>query len=220
MQTDAVLSYSRIMAIEEFQQVMEKAQAGFLFRRLLSKDGGLESFRSVMPSLEPARQYRGTVEIPVGRIVGSVDRGADFDASFRPLAPHLRDRWISVYLLAGESGWPPIRAFKVGDRYYVEDGHNRVSVARRFGMQTIRAEVWEYSFKRQTAAKIIRARGAIATFRWRSADPSRPAARDSPEGGRMVALGDTLPWFGRHSRVFLAGIQDFPEWMPAKYTRA
>ncbi len=151
MPTDAVLSYSRIMAVEEFRQALEKAQAGVLFRRLLSKDGGLESFHSLMPSLEPARKYRGTVEIPVERIVGSVDRGADFDGSFRPLAPHLRDRWISVYLLAGESGWPPIRAFKVGDRYFVEDGHNRVSVARQFGMPTIRAEVWEYSIKRQAA---------------------------------------------------------------------
>ncbi len=115
MQTDAVLSYSRIMAIEEFQQVLEKAQAGFLFRRLLSKDGGLESFRTLLPDLEPARHYRGMMEIPVGRIVGSVDRGADFDRDFRPLAPHLRDRWISVYLLAGEAGWPPIRALKAGD---------------------------------------------------------------------------------------------------------
>jgi hypothetical protein len=56
----------------------------------------------------------------------------------------------------------------------------------------------------------------------------------------MVDLGDTLPWFGRHSRVsppsnehrrfadakhlragvILAGIQGFPEWMPVKYTLA
>ncbi|MGB7537951.1 MAG: hypothetical protein WBM17_05395 [Anaerolineales bacterium] len=151
MQTDAVLSYSRIMAIEEFRQVLAKAQTGVLFRRLFAKPEELESFRSLLPELEPARRYRGTMDIPVEQIVGSVDRGADFDRSFRPLAPHLRDRWISVYLLAGESGWPPIRVFKAGDRYYVEDGHNRVSVARWFGMQTIRAEVWKYAFKPQPA---------------------------------------------------------------------
>jgi hypothetical protein len=151
MQTDAILSYSRMVAIEEFQQVLGKAQAGFLFRRLLSKHGGLESFQSLLPDLKPARHYRGTVEIPVERIVGSVDRGADFDGSFRPLASHLRDRWISVYLLAGEAGWPPIRVLQAGERFYVEDGHNRVSVARRLGMQTIQAEVWEYAFKQQPA---------------------------------------------------------------------
>jgi hypothetical protein len=31
---------------------------------------------------------------------------------------------------------------------------------------------------------------------------------------------DALPSFGRHSRVFSAGIQDLQEWMPAKHTRA
>jgi hypothetical protein len=153
MQTDAVLSYSRIMAIEEFRQALAKGQTGVLFRRLFAKPEELDSFRSLLPELEPARRYQGTLDIPVERIVGSVDRGADFDRGFRPLAPHLRDRWISVYLLAGESGWPPIRVFKAGDRYYVEDGHNRVSVARQFGMPTIRAEVWEYSFKQQPRDK-------------------------------------------------------------------
>jgi hypothetical protein len=149
MQTDSFLSYSRIMAIEEFRQILGKAQAGLLLRRLLARPEELEDFRKLQPVLEPAKHYRGTMEIPVERIVGSVDRGADFDRSFRPLAGHLRDRWISVYLLAGEAGWPPIRVFKAGERYYVEDGHNRVSVARKLGMQTIRAEVWEYSFKPQ-----------------------------------------------------------------------
>jgi hypothetical protein len=147
MPTDAVLSYSRIMAIEEFRQELEKAQTEFLFRRLLAKLEELESFQSLLPELEPARHYRGTMEIPLERIIGSVDRGADFDRSFRPLAPHLRDRWINIYLLAGEAGWPPIRVLQAGERFYVEDGHNRVSVARRLGMQMIQAEVWEYALK-------------------------------------------------------------------------
>ena len=150
MQTDTALSYSRLFAIEEFRRTLDKAQAGFLFRRIFARGGELEDFRKLRPELEPAGHYRGTMEIPVERIVGSVERGADFDRDFRPLAEHLQERWIGVYLLAGESGWPPIRVFKVGDRYYVEDGHNRVSVARQFGMPTIRADVWEYSFKRQT----------------------------------------------------------------------
>jgi hypothetical protein len=152
METNPVLSYSRIAAIEEFRRTLEKAQAGVLFRRLFSRDGGLEDFRKLQPALEPAGHYRGTMEIPVERIVGSVDRGADFDRDFRPLSAHLRDRWINVYLLAGEQGWPPIRVLKAGDRYYVEDGHHRVSVARQFGMPTIRADVWEYSFKPPDAA--------------------------------------------------------------------
>jgi hypothetical protein len=149
MQTDAVLSYARLMAIEEFQNQLSKARQGFLFRRLFAKRGELENFSNRIAELNPARHYRGMMEIPVERIVGSVDRDSDFDRDFRPLAPHLRDRWISIYLLAGEAGWPAIRVLKAGEQYYVEDGHNRVSVARRIGMQTIQAEVWEYEFKPQ-----------------------------------------------------------------------
>jgi hypothetical protein len=147
MQTDAILSYSRIMAIEEFRRTLARAQAGSMLRRLFARDNRLESFRNLLPSLEPGRRYRGTLEISVDRIIGSIDRDADFDRDFRPLTGHLRDRWISVYLLAGEADWPPIRAIKAGDRYFVEDGHNRVSVARKLGMKTIRADVWEYPLK-------------------------------------------------------------------------
>ena len=149
MPTNAVLSYSRIMANEEFQQLLGKAQAGHLIQRFFAKPQGLEDFQSLLPSLRPARRYRGNQEIPVEQIIGSVDRGADFDRDFRPLEGHLRERWINVYLLGTDVGWPPIRVLKVGDRYFVEDGHHRVSVARFLGMRTIHAEVWEYSFKPQ-----------------------------------------------------------------------
>jgi hypothetical protein len=138
-----------MIAIEEFQKQLEKAQQGFLFQRLFARHAELESFSKRMPELDPARHYRGMMEIPVGRIIGSVDRGSDFDRDFRPLAPHLRDRWINIYLLAEEAGWPAIRVLKAGEQYYVEDGHNRVSVARRIHMQAIQAEVWEYGFKPQ-----------------------------------------------------------------------
>jgi len=34
---------------------------------------------------------------------------------------------------------------KIGEQYYVEDGHHRVSVARSVGMVFIEAKIWEYS---------------------------------------------------------------------------
>ncbi len=147
MNTDTVFSYSRMVALEEFRQLLGRAQAGMIFHWLSAKENTLESFRSLLPLLQPNRRYLGTLDVPVERIVGSVDRGADFDRNFRPLAGHLRDRWVSVYLLADAADWPPIRLFKAADRYFVEDGHNRVSVARTLGMATIRAEVWEYPLR-------------------------------------------------------------------------
>jgi len=52
---------------------------------------------------------------------------------------------------------PPIDVFRVGDMYFVRDGHHRVSVARAFGDTTIEARVREV----QTAV------GATAELRMR-----------------------------------------------------
>jgi hypothetical protein len=39
---------------------------------------------------------------------------------------------------------PPVRLYKLGDHYYVEDGNHRVSVARYQGVEWIEAEVTEF----------------------------------------------------------------------------
>jgi hypothetical protein len=137
-------STARSLAIEEFQHERGRAQRNTLHARLLARPDHLDSFASRLPSLQPVRRYLGMQEIPVAQITGSVDRSGDFDSSFRPLKSHLRDRWVNIYLLAQSGGWPTIRVYKVGDQYFVEDGHHRVSVARALGMLSIQAEVWEY----------------------------------------------------------------------------
>jgi hypothetical protein len=73
-----------------------------------------------------------------------LNRGSDFDYKFRPLKSYLRDRWINVYLSLGNGDLPPIVVHKVGEQYYVEDGHHRVSVMRFLGRMFIQAKVWEY----------------------------------------------------------------------------
>ena len=87
---------------------------------------------------------RGVREIPLAQIKGSEGRSADFDAAFHPLKRHLRDRWSRLYdlMLRGRE-MPPIAVYRVGDVYFVKDGHHRVSVARRLGWDVIRAHVVE-----------------------------------------------------------------------------
>src|SRR5215212_9109350 len=78
------------------------------------------------------RQSRGVQPIPVQSIVGTVDphKAEAFDGEFRP--PHYsRGRWSQMcHAVETGSGLPPISVYRVGDRYYVRDGHHRVSVAR------------------------------------------------------------------------------------------
>jgi hypothetical protein len=90
-------------------------------------------------------QDLGVQTIPVGAVVGTVDRRPDsFDRSFRPRSPALRQRWerIAAARRRGEP-MPPIDVFRVGEIYFVRDGHHRVSVARAFGDTTIEARVRE-----------------------------------------------------------------------------
>lgn len=58
----------------------------------------------------------------------------------------MRERWEDVQDLAeGPAGFPPVELYKVGDAYFVVDGHHRVSVARNMGAPTVEARVKEFS---------------------------------------------------------------------------
>jgi hypothetical protein len=84
----------------------------------------------------------GRHTVPLDAIVGSVDRVRDFDRSFRPTTARTRGRWerIAAARRRGEP-LPPISLYRVGDLYFVRDGHHRVSVARAMGDTEIDAYV-------------------------------------------------------------------------------
>ena len=75
--------------------------------------------------------------IPLDSIVGTVDRAREFDRSFRPTSPRVRERWERINLAQrrGQS-MPPIDVYGIGDLHFVKDGHHRVSVARALGHAT------------------------------------------------------------------------------------
>lgn len=88
---------------------------------------------------------RGLLDVPLDRIVGSLGRDRDFNRLFFPRDESLRGRWEGVRKLAlGEAGFASVELYKVGDAYFVIDGHHRVSVARHFNTPTIEAEVREF----------------------------------------------------------------------------
>jgi hypothetical protein len=55
----------------------------------------------------------------------------------------MRQRWRRVEEVFPEGGFPPIVVYKLGDSYFVVDGHHRVAIARQRGMEFIDAEVTE-----------------------------------------------------------------------------
>lgn len=86
----------------------------------------------------------GIQEVPLDAIRGSIDRYKDFDLAFLPKHSGLRDRWERV-ATAREHGLPmsPVELYKLGDIYFVRDGHHRISVCRNRGDKTIQAHVTE-----------------------------------------------------------------------------
>jgi hypothetical protein len=106
-------------------------------------------FEEVVAALgATSRHSKGEQVIPLDAIVGTVDRRrGDFDRSFRP-SPTTRGRWerIAEARKRGEA-MPPIDVFQIGDLYFVQDGHHRVSVARAVGDKDINANVVEVRTK-------------------------------------------------------------------------
>ena len=92
--------------------------------------------------------YVGMREIPIDTICGSEERANDFDDYFRPLAGHNRDRWLSVAeaRLRGVH-MPPVQLIELGGRYYVRDGHHRISVAKALGESFVDAEVIRWQMR-------------------------------------------------------------------------
>ncbi|WP_024877636.1 chromosome partitioning protein ParB [Saccharomonospora piscinae] len=106
-------------------------------------------FDEVVRALGKVGERRiGTRVVRLDSIVGSVDRGRDFDRRFRPTSARVRQRWERLALASRRGEHiPPIEVYRVGDLHFVIDGHHRVSVAFALGLTSIEAAVVEVRTK-------------------------------------------------------------------------
>lgn len=144
MNMDSHLTHTRSSLVDKFYALQSPAWRDSIWAKLFEKNTKLAPFPEQTSRKGVNRKRSGVKDIPVEQIVGTLSRDSDFDHKFRPLKSSLRDRWINVYLALENGGWEPIIVHKIGEQYYVEDGHHRVSVARSLGMAFIEAKVWEY----------------------------------------------------------------------------
>jgi hypothetical protein len=135
----------RTFAIEIFNTQRMDALKDSLVKKLFGQSNQLLSFPDKERVNFSNRKFLGVTEIPIEKILGTISRTNDFDKKFRPLKNNLRDRWTYVYANIDSEDCHPIKVHKIGDIFYVEDGHHRTSVARSMGKAFICAEVWEYS---------------------------------------------------------------------------
>lgn len=129
----------------DFAAVRVKAFFRQVFAVLTGQANDLLAFDSVRERLHIGGPiYRGVKTVPIDQIVGSVDRYRDFDRAFLPRADFMSQRWQKVNRAwYDDYSLPPVLLYKVGQVYFVVDGHHRVSVAREKGQADIDAEVRE-----------------------------------------------------------------------------
>jgi hypothetical protein len=161
----------RVKAEEAFAQARRRV----FVQRILSFFTGqhsesLLSFKEVRDKLKIRGQhYIGIQAIPLDKIVGSVGRYHEFNRAFLPTQDRIRERWKRVYEVAhSQEGFPPIDVYKIGDVYFVRDGHHRVSVLKELGATTIEATVTELDtpipLSSDVGEKDLDLKGEYATF--------------------------------------------------------
>ena len=90
------------------------------------------------------RRDLGLQEVRLVQIVGSSGRAQQFDLDFSPRRSSGNGRWLRIARARkAQAVLPPILLLKVGNKFLVEDGNHRISVARFRGESTILARVME-----------------------------------------------------------------------------
>jgi hypothetical protein len=108
------------------------------------RDDRLLELDEVERRLKPfGRRYLGVRPVPLDALVGTDGRASSFTRDFRPLHAFSRDRLRSLEAAFADGGFPPIVAVKLGEVYFVIDGHHRAALARRGGAEMIDADVTE-----------------------------------------------------------------------------
>lgn len=130
---------------EDFNRARRKAFLGQLIALLKRSPNDLLPFEEVRARLNVRSQRdSGGQTVPLDRIIGSEGRYADFDRQFAPRTDATRFRWMSIDRAHHEAvALPAVELYKLGDIYFVKDGHHRISVARMQGQLAIDAHVTE-----------------------------------------------------------------------------
>ncbi len=134
---------ARDAAIKKFDMAYIQGRLHTLWTRLFHRPHRLLTLKEMEASVAVGnRHFEGIKAVPIDQIRGSENRSHDFDDQFNPLQRHDRERWVSVAAaMQQERGLPPVELIKVGETFFVRDGHHRISVARALGQKDVDASV-------------------------------------------------------------------------------
>jgi len=130
-----------------FDRLYLAAKIKAFIARLLGQSRELQMLDQVDDSQVKDRYLLERQAVPISRIVGSEGRSEEYDNEFLPRHRRDRERWVSVGagMIRNPTQFSPIRMIRVGEDYYIQDGHHRASVAKALNYLFIDADVtvWE-----------------------------------------------------------------------------
>jgi hypothetical protein len=150
--------------------------------------------------------------VPLERIVGTTRHPSQNTADFLPLrglrGRNWRARWLRIRRAVDSlTTLPPIELMKLGDDYYVADGHNRVAAALQAGAVAMDAEVTELAVPGViSTSSPDKAEHHDAATLLLGADELRQAA-----SGRQSRTAEHRPAVDELRREQLTGDAEFPE---------
>ena len=111
-------------------------------RRLECFDGAYDRYDFLQ------RHYEGYRLVPLAKIVGTVGRCNTMDLDYQPVARTSRGqkyRYRRIKeLVEKQATLPPVELYRLGNEYYVVDGHHRVRASKETGKIDIDAYVTEF----------------------------------------------------------------------------
>lgn len=130
---------------EDFDRAMSKGRWRHIISHLSRRRDELLSYDEVRKQHTVKGQRElGVRVVSLDQIIGSMGRCRDFDRAFYPRQTDTSDRWMSIARASYKNvALPLVELYKVGDSYFVQDGHHRISVARANGQDFIDAHVIE-----------------------------------------------------------------------------
>jgi hypothetical protein len=139
--TDEINSRAR----SDYSRARFKAFLNGVWSTLSGQPNRLLSYDEVKEKLHVGGPiYRGVQTVRVDQIAGSLNRYHQFDRAFLPTQDDTSARWLSINrAFYQDVSLPPVVLYKVGQVYFVVDGHHRVSVAREQGQEFVDADVRE-----------------------------------------------------------------------------
>ncbi len=116
-----------------------------LSQTLATKDDNPSNF-NVRQEKEAAYEAveRGTLMIPLNKIVGSVGRYHDFDNQFKTQSSTMDERLKGIMTAMREGkNMPPIALYQIKEDFFILDGHHRFRAAVELGWSEIRSRIVE-----------------------------------------------------------------------------